>query len=61
MRLVVADTSPIFYLFSIDLIDVLPQLFGTIFVPTAVYEELCHPKAPQAVREWAMRVPDGWR
>jgi predicted nucleic acid-binding protein len=57
MRLVVADTSPIFYLFSIDLIDVLPQLFGKIFVPDAVYKELCHPTAPQAVREWALTRP----
>ena len=58
MRLVVADTSPIFYLLSIDLIDVLPQLFGKIFVPDAVHKELCHPAAPLAVREWAAHPPD---
>lgn len=33
MRLVVADTSPIFYLLSIDRIDILPQLFGKVLVP----------------------------
>jgi hypothetical protein len=31
MRLVVADTSPVFYLLSIDQIDLLPQLFGKVF------------------------------
>jgi predicted nucleic acid-binding protein len=57
MRLVVADTSPIFYLFSIDLIDLLPQLFGKIFVPDAVHQELCHRAAPNAVRKWAENPP----
>ena len=46
MRLVVADTSPLFYLLSIEHIDILPQLFGTVFVPDAVQSELCHPAAP---------------
>ena len=36
MRLVVADTSPLFYLLSIDHIDLLPRLFGKVFVPDAV-------------------------
>jgi predicted nucleic acid-binding protein len=45
MRIVVADTSPLFYLLSIDHIDLLPQLFGTVFVPDAVHMELCHPAA----------------
>jgi predicted nucleic acid-binding protein len=36
MRLVVADTSPVFYLLSIDHVGLLPQLFGKIFVPDAV-------------------------
>jgi predicted nucleic acid-binding protein len=56
MRLVVADTSPVFYLLSIDHIDLLPQLFGKIFVPDAVRKELCHPAAPVLVREWAGRA-----
>lgn len=58
MRLVVADTSPIFYLLSIDHIDLLPRLFGKIFVPDAVHKELCHPAAPVVVREWVARLPD---
>jgi len=59
MRLVVADTSPIFYLLSIGHVDVLPQLFGKVFVPDAVHKELCHPAAPALVREWVARLP-GW-
>jgi predicted nucleic acid-binding protein len=58
MRLVVADTSPIFYLLSIGHIDLLPRLFGKVFVPTAVHKELCHPAAPALVREWGARLPD---
>jgi predicted nucleic acid-binding protein len=58
MRLVVADTSPVFYLLSIGHIDVLPRLFGKVFVPDAVHKELCHPAAPALVREWAARLPD---
>jgi predicted nucleic acid-binding protein len=57
MRLVVADTSPIFYLLSIDHIDLLPQLFGKVFVPDAVHKELCHPAAPAVVRDWVARLP----
>jgi len=53
MRLVVADTSPIFYLLSIGHIDLLPQLFGKVFVGDAVHKELCHPAAPAVVRDWA--------
>lgn len=57
MRLVVADTSPIFYLLSIEHIDILPRLFGKVFVPDGVHRELCHPSAPAALREWASRPP----
>ena len=57
MRLVVADTSPIFYLLSIGHIDLLPQLFGKVFVPDAVYKELCHPAAPTVVRDWVAGLP----
>jgi predicted nucleic acid-binding protein len=46
MRLIVADTSPIFYLLSIGHIDLLPQLFGKVFVPDAVHKELSHPCSP---------------
>lgn len=59
MRLVVADTSPVFYLLSIDQINLLPQLFGKVFVPDAVRKELSHPATAALVREWTARLP-GW-
>jgi len=57
MRLVVADTSPIFYLLSIGQIELLPRLFGKVFVPDAVHRELCHPAAPPMLREWVAEHP----
>jgi predicted nucleic acid-binding protein len=52
-----AGTSPVFYLLSIGHIDLLPLLFGRVFVPDAVHKELCHPAAPALVREWAADPP----
>ena len=57
MRLVVADTSPIFYLLSIGHIELLPRLFMKVFVPGAVHKELCHPTAPRVLREWIAERP----
>ena len=57
MRLIVADTSPLYYLLLIDQIDLLPRLFGTVFIPAAVHKEMCHPAAPPRVREWAAHPP----
>ena len=57
MRLVIADTSPIFYLLSIGHIELLPRLFTKVFVSDAVHKELCYPKAPQALREWIAERP----
>lgn len=57
-RVVVADTSPILYLHLIGEIDVLPALFGEIHLPAAVYQELCHPAVPAALRAWALATPD---
>lgn len=55
--IVVADTSPICYLILIDLIDVLPQLYGQIFVPERVRLELADKGAPSAVRTWISDPP----
>jgi predicted nucleic acid-binding protein len=57
MRLVVADTGPINYLILIEVIDVLPKLFETIFVPRAVHDELAHVDAPATVRAWIAQGP----
>lgn len=57
MRLVVADTSPIFYLLSIGQIDLLPRLFGKVLIPDAMHREMRHPSAPATIREWVTQVP----
>jgi predicted nucleic acid-binding protein len=54
---VVADTSPLNYLIQINCDHVLPALYERVFVPSAVVEELGHPRAVAAVREWLTRVP----
>jgi len=43
--IVVADTSPIHYLVQLGEADLLPELYGRVLVPSAVVEELRHPKA----------------
>jgi predicted nucleic acid-binding protein len=58
MLLVVADTSPLFYLLSIGEINLLPRLFERVLVPDVVHHELCHPRAPEQVRTWAMSKPE---
>lgn len=62
--IVVSDTSPINYLTLIGHIDVLPQIFGVVVIPSAVLGELCAPKAPVSVRalvdsrpEWLQSIP----
>ena len=57
MRLVVADTSPFFYLLSIGLVEILPKLFGRVFMPDAVFNELAHPAASTVVHEWVAKLP----
>jgi predicted nucleic acid-binding protein len=56
--IVVADTSPINYLLLTRKIEVLPQLFGRVIVPEAVFRELSDSLAPQPVRNWVARLPD---
>lgn len=58
MRLVVADTRPLRYLLQIEQIELLPRLFEKIFIPSVVYDELRHPSAPEAVRNWTRSKPD---
>ena len=57
--IVVSDTTPLNYLILIDSIHVLPTLFGRVYAPSAVMQELSHPKTPEAVRAWASSPP-GW-
>jgi len=56
---VVADTSPVRYLILIGFIHLLPELFGEIVVPPAVWLELRNPSAPDLVRQF-MDLPPDW-
>ena len=55
--IVVSDTSPLNYLVLIDAIDLLPRLFGEVYVPPAVIEELAQSRTPDVVKEWIQSSP----
>ncbi len=59
MRVVVADTSPILYLILIEWIDLLPALFETVILPSAVETELKASKVSASVRQW-IESPPAW-
>lgn len=48
--IVIADTSPVNYLVFIDLIQILPNLFGEVIIPQAVLRELLLTSAPEVIR-----------
>lgn len=56
---VVSDTGPIHYLVLVEVIDILPALFGTVSIPRAVYGELTHLETPASVRDW-LAPPPSW-
>jgi predicted nucleic acid-binding protein len=55
---VIADTSPLNYLISVDSIWILQQLYGNVIVPAEVRDELVAQDAPPAVRTWANNLPE---
>ena len=55
---IVSNTSPLCYLALIGHAEILPKLYGSIHITQKVLEELRHPDAPPAVRNWAMTPPD---
>ena len=57
--IVVSDTSPLNYLVLINAIDVLPQLFGEVHVPSVVMQEFKHARTPETVKRWA-KLPPSW-
>lgn len=73
MPLVVADTSPLLYLSRLGLLDLLPGLYDTVWIPRGVWGELVErqPDAPDAasiraatwlrIDDAARRVPDALR
>jgi predicted nucleic acid-binding protein len=56
---VVSNTSPLNYLILIGAADILPRLYGTVIVPTAVVDELRATGAPDSVAAWMKQIP-GW-
>jgi predicted nucleic acid-binding protein len=57
MRAVVSDTGPLNYLILIEATWILPRLFASVTIPTAVKEELSRREAPAVVRAWIARPP----
>jgi len=55
--IVVADASPLNYLIQIQADELLYKIFGRVLVPTAVMQELRHPRAPERVAAWMSRIP----
>jgi predicted nucleic acid-binding protein len=55
--IVVADTSPINYLVLTGYARLLPDLFGEVVVPEAVFAELRSSQAPQTVRDFVLAAP----
>ena len=55
--IIVSNTSPLCYLVLIGHADVLAELYGEIHTTQKVLEELGHPDAPPAVRQWAIAPP----
>jgi predicted nucleic acid-binding protein len=53
----VSNTTPLRYLIAIDQQHLLGQLFETIFVPTAVHEELTEARTPENVRLGVLSLP----
>ncbi len=56
--IVISDTSPLCYLLLIDLIDLLPELYGHVIIPEIIRDELAAPKSPPIVQNWIAQPPD---
>lgn len=55
--IVVADSSPISHLGRIGHLEVLPQLFGQVLIPSQVAQELAHARAPEVIRALIVNPP----
>ena len=54
---VVADSTLLRYLIEIEVVDVLPGLFGQIMIPPAVIHDLQHINTPAPVHTWIASLP----
>jgi uncharacterized protein len=53
----VYNTTPLRYLIEIEKVHILETLFGRVFIPEKVAEELQRPKTPQKVKDWMQSRP----
>jgi predicted nucleic acid-binding protein len=53
--IVVSDSGPLAYLVEIGIADSLPRLYGQVYVPPLVMQELRHTRSP--VASWASQPP----
>lgn len=56
--IIVSDTSPLRYLIELDVIDILPKMFGKVFTTPVVFSELQMDHFPPNVKRWAASPPD---
>jgi predicted nucleic acid-binding protein len=55
---VVSNMSPLHYLILINCEHILPLLYGQVFTPPAVIEEMRAPNTPEVVRRWVDSPPE---
>lgn len=55
--LIVSDTTPLHYLIVLGKAELLPNLFGEIIIPEAVFREMNHERTPEIVRAWVDSLP----
>ena len=55
--IVVADTTPLNYLIQMRLDSLLEELYGAVYLPQGVVDEMRHVVAPDMVRRWAANLP----
>lgn len=55
--IVVSDASPLHYLILIRQIELLQMLYGEVYAPPIVIEELSRAKTPEPVQRWVTAVP----
>ena len=54
---IVADTTVFRYLVVLEVMDILPALFGHVLIPPAVCNELQRARTPVVVRTWCANPP----
>lgn len=55
--IIIADTTPLHYLVIIGEVEVLKELFGSIIIPQAVFDELRRDRTPRQVKDWLDSQP----